>query len=550
MDIVVLEFEELMLCGYCKQKFNETDQIPKLLSCKHYFCLQCMRTNLNKGQELYCIHCWKRTDLGDMGPESLPTYNAILCLTKNFSPMKLNAKGAEKSSKVISENCHTHAMPLALWCHSCCSSVCRACATTSDHTNHQIKSQNEAKEQLVTEVQIDLASMNKMLLEIQRLAMQQREFLLKILEACVTLKTHVEADLTNSVSHFELNETRDVLAKMRMSLSMAENLTDVHNIYSTLNMEKQRLQLRYQEMYLQCQLDDLVRNSTVVFDFQMLKQALNNIHSGDIPFPGNSRVLPPSQQNPILFLANYCMSQLYSRHVLTKQATVNGNLDYHNHNTIPPIPANYLTPSQHVPPPHLILTTPKNLYQENSVVMQNMIHSPQIARNPPVNVCPLYYFNIEVNGTPMGRIVIEVRADVAPKMAKNFGLLTTGEAGMGYKGCSIFQCWEGESVITGDFELNNGRGGRSIFEESYFLPDDTKLLAVRGTVGMRRTQKRHDNLGMVGSQFRIILQEMRGFTGIFGHVVEGLELVEKISTYGDTAGKPTKSILIVKCGKL
>lgn len=47
-----------------------------------------------------------------------------------------------------------------------------------------------------------------MLSEIQRLAMQQREFLLKILEACVTLKTHVEADLTNNASHFEIGEFR------------------------------------------------------------------------------------------------------------------------------------------------------------------------------------------------------------------------------------------------------------------------------------------------------------------------------------------------------
>lgn len=544
-----VEFEELMVCSYCKQKFNEGDQCPKLLSCKHYFCLQCMRTNLNKGQELYCVHCWKRTDIGDMGVESLPTYTPILCLIKNCTMMMMMKKPVEKTtnSKVISENCHTHAMPLALWCHTCCSSVCRACATTSEHTNHQIKSQNETKEQLINEIQIDLSSMNKMLLEIQRLAMQQREFLLKILEACITLKTHVEADLTNTLTHFELNETRDVLAKIRLNLSMAENLNDVHNLLSTINLEKQRIQLRYQEMFLQCQLDDLVRNSTVVFDFQMLKQALNNIHCGDLSsstiFPGNSRILPQqSQQNPILFLANYCMSQLYSRHVITTKQTINGNLDYHNHN--------YLTTQ-----PHLVL--PTKIYQENNIIQQqqNMIHSPQqqqqqIIRNPQLNVCPLYYFNIEVNGTPMGRIVIEVRADVAPKMAKNFGLLVTGETGMGYKGCSIFQCWEGESVITGDFELNNGRGGRSIFEESFFLPDDTKLLAVRGTVGMRRTQKRHDNLGMVGSQFRIILQEMRGFTGIFGHVVEGLELVEKISTYGDTAGKPTKSILIVKCGKL
>lgn len=76
-------------------------------------------------------------------------------------------------------------------------------------------------------------------------------------------------------------------------------------------------------MYLQCQLDDLIRNSSVIFDFQLLKQALSNIHNGGEPvvYPGNSRILPPNQQNPILFLANYCMSQLYSRHMLSKQVT-------------------------------------------------------------------------------------------------------------------------------------------------------------------------------------------------------------------------------------
>ncbi|XP_066137861.1 uncharacterized protein [Euwallacea fornicatus] len=555
MDPVVSEFEELMLCGYCRQKFNDSELSPKLLSCKHYFCLQCTRTSLIKGHELYCVYCWKRTELGELGPESLPTYTPVLCLAKNFSQIKLGMKAPDKtttlSTKVTSENCHTHAMPLVLWCHSCCTSLCRACASTAEHANHKIKSQAEAKEQLVTEMQVDLASMNKVLSEIQRLAMQQREFLLKILEACVTLKTHVEADLTNNASHFEIGETRDVLAKLRLNLSMAESLADVHNINANINLEKHRLQMRYHEMYLQCQLDDLVRSSSVIFDFQLLKQALSNINNGEQIFPGNSRHLSSSQpQNPILFLANYCMSQLYSRHILSKQ-TVNGALEFQNHNqtlnhnqnTVPPI--NYLAHSHNS---QQLIATPKNIYQDNNLMMQPIMASPQIRQ--PANVCPLFYFNIEVNGTQLGRIVIEVRADVAPKMAKNFGALATGETGMGYKGCQIFQCWEGESVITGDFELNNGRGGRSIFEEAYFLPDDTKLVASRGTVGMRRTQKRHDNLGMVGSQFRIILQEMRGFTGIFGHVIEGLELVEKISTYGDTAGKPTKNILISKCGKL
>jgi hypothetical protein len=46
------------------------------------------------------------------------------------------------------------------------------------------------------------------------------------------------------------------------------------------------------------------------------------------------------------------------------------------------------------------------------------------------------------------------------------------------------------------------------------MPEDTRLPAIRGAIGMRRTQKRHDSKGLVGSQFRIILQDMPGFTGI------------------------------------
>lgn len=583
------DLEELITCGYCKQKFNDTDHVPKLLPCKHYFCLHCLQTNLNKNHELYCIYCWKRTEIGDIGLNAFPIYGPIMQLVKNYNflactsststtsacglkAMKLKLDGGGK--KVInSENCHTHAMPLALYCHTCYAPLCRACANNSEHQNHQIKSQNEAKDQLIGEMQIDLAGMNKMLAEIQRLAHQQREFLIKILEACITLKTHVEADLSNNHINFEIIETRDILNKLRLTVSMADNLGEVQNVYNNIGLEKQRLHLKYQEMHMQCQLDDLIKNSNMVLDFQLLKQAISNLQEANgasIPNPVKT------QQNPILFLANYCMSQLYSRHVLKDfgnsfgqsnnnnlNPNLNQNFNFNNsfnyyqlypqqmnspqgaNNQLMPL----VPPQQHLSLPQT--NQPKNIYQENNI-LQTIIQqqlSPQIARNP-AKMCPLYYFNIDVNGTHLGRIVIEVRSDVAPKMAKNFGLLCTGETGIGYKGCQIFQCWEGESVITGDFELNNGRGGRSIFEDHYFLPDDTKLMAVRGTVGMRRTQKRHDNLGMVGSQFRIILQEMRGFTGIFGHVVEGLELVEKISTYGDTAGKPTKTILISKCGKL
>lgn len=545
-----------------------------------------------KGRELYCVHCWKRTELGEQGADTLQTYSAVLTLAKHFTTLKIGPgagggnKPPDKDRKVLpSENCHTHGMPLALWCHTCCAAICRACATQQDHPGHQVKSQGEAKEQLVSEVQLELVAMGKMLSEIQRLAMQQRDFLLKVLEACVTLKTHVETDLQNGWSHVpEVTEARETLSKARAGLAGVDGPGDAHVLYSSLSLEKQRLQGKYQEMYLQCQLDDLIGNSAVVFDFVLLKQALANIHSGEPPAPqGGAGRLPhhvAAAQNPILFLANYCMSQLYSRHVLTKQQhhlQQNGTVEYH-HPPVQPIP-HLVTPPHPPPPQHIVVAAsapstvgnkppsalpppvhhaqappPPPYGQEPGVVAVQVQSPPQavmtINVRSPANPYPLYFFSIDVNGSPHGRIVIEVRPDVAPKMAKNFGVLCTGEMGVSYKGCAVFQCWEGESVITGDFELNNGRGGRSIYEDGYFMPDDTKFPAVRGAVGMRRTQKRHDNLGMVGSQFRIILQEMRGFTGIFGHVVEGLDLVEKISTFGDQTGKPTKTIVITKCGKL
>lgn len=197
----------------------------------------------------------------------------------------------------------------------------------------------------------------------------------------------------------------------------------------------------------------------------------------------------------------------------------------------------------------VVSLVPSTAQQQVQKQVQAAAVASSLLCNPSLHVYPIYFFNIEINGQPFGRILIEVRNDVAPKMAKNFGALATGDLGFGYKGCSIFQCWENESIITGDFELNNGRGGRSVFEEGFFMPDDTKILAIRGSVGMRRSQKRHDNMGLVGSQFRIILREMRGFTGIFAFVVEGLDLVEKISQAGDSAGKPQSNVLIVNCGK-
>uniref|UniRef100_A0A2M4CQE4 Putative hsp90 co-chaperone cpr7/cyclophilin n=1 Tax=Anopheles darlingi TaxID=43151 RepID=A0A2M4CQE4_ANODA len=943
MDFTPLpsELEELILCSCCHLPFNETDALPKLFSCRHYFCLKCVNQVLLKGNELYCVHCWKRTELTgpDQKPDSLPTHNAILYLSQNLSMISsttssaaaavattttaANKKPPDKtngsvvgaavssngggtgtvtaalvtlttttssssitvspsSSSVVSsvvavssstaaatsngngangavatgsglvasgngsvgigvvsasgnsvsngsgsvigvvapngngvggcgvvgsgvlscsgagvggagvsvlgggvgsatigaigtgkyrskgENCLTHAMPNALWCLKCSTVLCRACASSDEHRNHTVKTQAEARDQIRTDIASDLLLMQKSLAELQHFVFKQRDFLLKILEACTALKTQVETELINHLPTFEVAEIRSNLTKAKLFLGMLEQQspTEAYRLYANLHIEKQRLQAKYQEMFLQCKLDDLIQHYGVLFDFELIKQALSNLNTIDPITFGNGMAAASSaaaaaaaaasssagggplaanvtasgatingHHNSILLLANYCISQLYSRHILTSKhhqqtaslhasgqqqqqqqqqqqhhqhqlqnqiqqhqqqqqhhldgtalgymhhspnhgvtglnhlhhhvsqqlhhhqqqqqqqqqlvhhsqqqayanqlqemaaaaaaiiiapphqdriapgsgrttaTTADGNSSartsgsgsgylseilngsassalHHLHHQqqqhsssssigAPAVPSSCQQSSRQLASPGLLSASssacssvvsllPGGGAGNSSSAPKSIQSSPTGASsvaaavaasllcNPSVHVYPIYFFSIEINGQPFGRILIEVRNDVAPKMAKNFGALCTGELGFGYKGCSIFQCWENESIITGDFELNNGRGGRSVFEEGFFMPDDTKILAIRGSVGMRRSQKRHDNMGLVGSQFRIILREMRGFTGIFAFVVEGLDLVEKISQAGDSAGKPQSTVLIANCGK-
>merc|ERR1712166_1070525 len=76
---------------------------------------------------------------------------------------------------------------------------------------------------------------------------------------------------------------------------------------------------------------------------------------------------------------------------------------------------------------------------------------------------PVVFFDMSVGEKPVGRLIIELRSDVAPKTAENFRQLCTGEQGFGYRGTGFHR-------IIKKFMCQGGgitEGGPSIYGKEF-----------------------------------------------------------------------------------
>ncbi|XP_017323530.1 peptidyl-prolyl cis-trans isomerase A [Ictalurus punctatus] len=161
---------------------------------------------------------------------------------------------------------------------------------------------------------------------------------------------------------------------------------------------------------------------------------------------------------------------------------------------------------------------------------------------------PRVFFDITAGGNPLGRVIMELRADVVPRTAENFRQLCTGQPGFGYKGSTFHRVIPNFMCQGGDFTNHNGTGGKSIYGHKF---EDENFSLKHTGAGCLSMANAGPNTN--GSQFFICTANTSWLDGkhvVFGQVVEGMEVIKKVEGYGSNSGKTSAQIVIADCGQL
>ena len=133
--------------------------------------------------------------------------------------------------------------------------------------------------------------------------------------------------------------------------------------------------------------------------------------------------------------------------------------------------------------------------------------------------------HVEIEVVDYGTIKVELDADAAPLTVANFIKLAKDKF---YDGLTFHRIIDG-FVMQGGDPLGDGRGGSEEEIKGEFSANGVKnpISHVRGTISMARS----NDYDSASSQFFIVQSDalqLDGEYAAFGHVTEGMEIVDKI----------------------
>lgn len=188
-----------------------------------------------------------------------------------------------------------------------------------------------------------------------------------------------------------------------------------------------------------------------------------------------------------------------------------------------------------------------------------------VANLPILPSNPLVYMDLADGDKPLGRLVVHVRADAAPRGAAVFVALASAPLGHGYRSSPLLGLEKGARVFGGDW-FGSGSGSYDPLTGAVgALPvetsaADTLLHIGPGAVGFRSFPgTAHDGAALLSSQFYITLRAMPHLDGVggrggqlVGYVVEGWPILDVLDRAGRTNGRFNSSydLRVSSCGIL
>eukprot|EP00899_Mesostigma_viride_P015600 jgi/Mesvir1/24040/Mv10776-RA.1 len=191
----------------------------------------------------------------------------------------------------------------------------------------------------------------------------------------------------------------------------------------------------------------------------------------------------------------------------------------------------------------------KNLEGVVAIAKSPVSYSPPLGPPNPQN--PKVFFDIKLGrtgeGTPLGRIVMELKKDIVPETAENFlQLCKERKVGVGYIGSRFHRVIPNFMCQGGDMTRDDGTGGRSIYGARF--PDENFKLRHPGP-GVLSMANAGPNTN--GSQFFLCTVATPWLDGkhvVFGQVVDGFSVVKAIESVGSRSGETAEDVMIADCG--